>query len=321
MKKAIGILLTLSVLLSVCACSSMPGTPNHESTSPETPTTSTPDSTADPDASETSPSTEAGTNAPPAISSDFSTELYDVTEKDGTCYLNFKDGNQLESNENGTPSQEVGYIDFASVDDMYSRLSEGKLSDEQIVTVKRTFTHTEDGIVFPNVKKLQIPALPDGLKAGRVGVTDDTYTVSLSAAGKISSGSAKFTDESLYRALYEKNYTNFYDNTLLKNVEITSDKFDGIPCTVGSYETSVAAFRNVSFTFETEDGKTLSVMIRYCLKSYRGDIPESEAHPRRVEIYCEQNGQYAIITLLDLKVAPSAEWLTSFGITSYTPAA
>ena len=35
MKKAIGILLTLSVLLSVCACSSMPGTPKHESTSPE----------------------------------------------------------------------------------------------------------------------------------------------------------------------------------------------------------------------------------------------------------------------------------------------
>lgn len=35
MKKAIGILLTLSVLLSVCACSSMPGKPNHESTSPE----------------------------------------------------------------------------------------------------------------------------------------------------------------------------------------------------------------------------------------------------------------------------------------------
>ena len=288
--------------------------------SPEIPTTSPPNSTTVPDASETSPSTEAGTDTPPAISGDFSTELYDVTEKDGTCYLNFKDGNQLESNENGIPSQEVGYIDFASVDDMYSRLSEGKLSDEQIAVIKTAFTHTEDGIVFPNVKKLQIPALPDGLKAGRVGVTDDTYTVSLSASGKISSGGAKFTDESLYRALYKKNYTNFYDNDNFQELTVENGEFNGIPCEIGNFETSAASLRSVSFSLNDEN-KTVSIRIIYCIKSFRGNITESDIYPNSVEIYCEQDGHFSIVTLLDLKFAPSAEWLTSFGITSYTPAA
>lgn len=269
---------------------------------------------------DTPPVTEDESRESVYVSGDFSTDIYDVTEEDGVCYLNFKDGNYIKEGENQYPSQELASIDFSSMDEMYRRLKTGDLTPQQIYVVKNTFTHTEKGIVFPNVNHLLIPVLPDGCFADYVTVIDDVYSVDFHVPDHTFSGGASIRDEGQYRALYEKDYTNVYDNDNLMNITISSGEFDGIPCEIGDYQTKAASLRNVRFTLET-GGKTLSILITYCLDSYRGNIPESDTHPNSIAIYCEQEGKFATVKLSDFQFAPTVEWLSSFGLTPYVPSA
>ena len=269
---------------------------------------------------DTPPVTEDESREPVYVSGDFSTDIYDVTEEDGVCYLNFKDGNRNEEGENKYPSQELASIGFSSMDEMYRRLKTGDLTPQQIYVIKNTFTHTEKGIIFPNVNDLLIPALPDGCFADYVTVIDDVYSVGFHVPDHTFSGGASIRDEGQYRALYEKNYTNVYDNDNLMNITLSTGEFDGIPCEIGDYQTKAASLRNVRFTLETE-GKTLSILVYYCLDSYLGNIPESDTCPQSISIYCEQEGKFATMYLSDFQFAPTVEWLSSFGLTLYVPTA
>lgn len=307
------LLSVICTLLLLSSCST-PVSPAQTAPSPLVSDTIVSDSTI---GMETDTKTEEETDG--KVSEQFSTDIYDVIEINGDSYLNFKNGNRITENDLADFAQQIGYIEFSSIDEMYRKLFVGELTSEQILIIKNAFTLTENGFVFPTISSLQIPVLPADFQSGGVGVIDDSYTVSLVTSADTTSGGAKFVDETLYRALYEKNYTNFYDNDNIMELSLVSGEFNGIPCQIGNFKTAAAAFRVVNFRLEIE-GKILSFHIRYCIDSFRDNIAESDTCPHRIEIYCEQGEQFMIVTLHDLSFAPTVDWLTSFGLAPYSSA-
>lgn len=250
----------------------------------------------------------------------FFTDAYNILKGfDGSCYLQLKNEGQSPEGSPAGSSQENGSIEFSSVEDMYEKLSGGELSAEQIAVLKRAFPKTEKGIALPRISPLLIPVLPEGVQRADVSVLPDRYSVSLTSSAGTVRGGATFMEESLYRALYEKDYTKVFENDNIYNLSTASGEFENIPCQIGNFNTSAADFRDVIFRIEGE-GKTLSVHVRYCINSYNDNIPESDTIPRRVTIFCEQEGQFAIVTLNEITIAPTVEWLSSFGIASHTSA-
>lgn len=256
------------------------------------------------------------TDIPPVTDGSFSTELYDVIDIDGLCYLSFHPDAMLSEDTEKDPSCEEGAIYFSSMDDLYRSFSTGTLTGQQIRVIQSAFRKTEYGYLIPHIQSLKMPLMPEGCTTGGVSVIEDQYEIDI--LSPMASSGMSFCDEGRYRALLAYEYTDYYENDNLYGITLTEGEYDGISCEIGDYSTSAAALRTVRFRVESE-GKTLSVRITYRLESFREDssLSISDTVPSSAEIFCEQNGQYSIVYLSDIQTHLPIEWLTSFGITDY----
>lgn len=270
---------------------------------------------------DTPPVTEDESREPVYVSGDFSTDIYNVTQKDGVSYLNFKDGNKLPQSGNSPPASTLGAIDFSSIEEMQRCFTTGDLTGEQIMVLKSAFPATEDGIQLPiNVQNPDVPLLPEDYRYGGVIMSYRDCSISFSSSTGRYGGSAFFYDEKQYYGIYKYEYENYYENNKLLNVTLTSGEFAGIPCEIGNYNTVAARLRTVRFKIE-RDGKTISVILQYLLESYNGLLEESDTVPYSVIAFYEHGGKYGQFFLSDIPTEDTADWLASFGITTYSSVA
>lgn len=278
-----------------------------------------PDGTSAPTETPDDPGTDAE-SAPPAIppmkDGSFSTELYDVTDIDGVCYMSFRPEAMYPEDTEMGPSSQIGAIYFTSMDDMYQSFSTGTLTGHQVRVIQSAFQKTEHGYLIPNIHDLNMPLMPEGCTAGGVCVIEDQYEVGIYSP--MASAGMGFYDEGQFRARLKSRYTDYYENDNLYGITLTEGEYDGIPCEIGECKTSAAALRTVRFRVESE-GKTLSVLITYCIESFRDDslLTTSDTIPYDATIFCEQDGQYSVVYLSDFQSHLPIEWLTAFGITDY----
>ncbi len=314
MKKNAKVVCCFLIALSILFFASCDSAPDAETS---TQAVDTAEVTADTAASETS----AKTNEieAPIRDGSFSTELYSVTNVDGVCYLNFVGGNDATGETVDGASTVGGPLFFADMDEMYRVFSEGTLTDDMAEQMKWCFRKTEQGILFPNLDRLHVPVLPEGLQFDGASVEGAAYNVEFASEGRTISGQAKFVSKALFDAYYAKEYTGFTDNEKLKNVTAREDVFCGSPCTVIEYCTSVAEARALQLTIEQEEGR-LSVLVQYCLSSTSSLIQPSDTIPYSIRMYYEgADGVYARIVVPIMDQELTLEWLQAFGATDFIP--
>lgn len=126
-----------------------------------------PDETTDETADETTPPDD-GLEEP---SPDFANKHYVVEEIDGQYYMNFYSGNNIYSGGIVVPG-----IEFANMDDMFSTLYYGNLTDRQMENIKN-FRVTAQGYPFFNLCELAVPVAEEGHELGSIYYYGNSYTV------------------------------------------------------------------------------------------------------------------------------------------------
>ena len=249
----------------------------------------------------------------------FTTELYSVERSNGACYVSFVNGNDIRDEEQDLLTQQLSFIFFSTVEEMYDTIRNGKLTEQQIAVIKNSFTLKEKGFVFPDVERLLTPVLPDDLQASGIGLTDDVYTYSLRSDGETLGGSVRVLSEGLYRAVYDYEYTNYFDNDNITVVSTQEGMLEGVPCEITEFRTAVAKLRMCRLQIQ-EEGKLFSVQIKYVIEASSSLLEASETVPSSITVYYEEDGRYLEIYLHDFEELPSVHWITSFGCEAYVPA-
>lgn len=250
------------------------------------------------------------------ISGSITTSRYTITDIEGTCYLNYAEGNTPSIGNDEYPSQQIGFLSFSSIDELYRVFANNMFSEEQIEIMKQAFSHGEHGIVVPNIHQLLVPVLPEGMQIAGVGLTDNVYTYSVQTENSNLGCGVKFASEGLYRALYEKNYTEYFLNE--KFFDITSEEgiFDETNCLIYEYQTAVVTKRTYQIQVQDNE-KTVSILIHYVTESSNQYVEVSETIPDSINIFYEKNGQYMILHLYNFDSEPSLDWLLSFDCSVY----
>lgn len=249
----------------------------------------------------------------------FSTEHYTVERIEGACYISFAGGNDIRDEEQDGLAQQLTHISFSTVDEMYDAIRNGTLTDHQMAVIRNSFTRKDKGFVFPDVERLLTPVLPPHLQVAGVGLTDDVYTYSLRSDSEALSGSMRVLPEALYRAVYEYEYTNYFNNDNITVVSTQESTLEGVPCEVTEFTTSVARIRMYRLQLQAE-GRTLSVQIKYVIETSSSLLDASETVPSGITVYYEKNGRCLEIYLSDFDEMPSLDWITSFDCELYVPA-
>ncbi len=248
---------------------------------------------------------------------------YTITNKDGTCYLNFSNGNDLPPVNDGEPHASAA-LRFKSLSDMKDTFVNQKLTAQQIKRIKQYFPKDENGILICDLSQLYQPALPSNLRTYYdIELIGESYTFTVAdtsvdpsaeeAVGTIT-GSFLCTNQETYELHYAEEFSGDFDN--LTSPKSVADR----NATVYEYTTTRGTFRVIQY--EVTDGeKTLQVSEHYSLvyteDAFGTDLPISETVPNRINIFGTQDGKYFEVTLAFLAERPTMEWLSSFGLSEY----
>jgi len=311
MKPKYGILiLTIALLLSLVSCQPA------DTSSPDTDTAQ--QTAAEATAAETAPAETAA----PVLDGSFSTPDYAVSVIDGKCYLNFTDGNEIETNsdfsDNGNMSIiNVNFIRFDSLAEMKQKLVRNELSDEQKNIMKSKFTLSENGFEICNVQELIQPVVPAGISMGSVFLYGEYYTFDFyeSVPDPRLTALMTFGNTDKWETHYQECMDVIEKHQLDSHEEGT---FDGAPCEVFIYTTNTAQIKEVYITLpSTEQNTATQIALTYILQLNSDLLPVSDTVPAEIWVFGEKNGVHFDYLIQGLTEAPTVEWLSSFSIAPY----
>ena len=262
---------------------------------------------------DTETDTEPNTEIEQAFSWNIDTDRYTIQNIDGVCYVTFKDGFMAtDSDKKNCQSMEI-YFD--SLREMVDAFTKDTLTTAQMTVIQAAFPSTDRGYTLWNTEALFDARTPDGITVHRMALHGEYYDFFLMGEG-ILRGTVSYNDEAYIQWSKGLLYDLSEGATVIKR---ETSVFDGVPCEILEYKNSTETYRDI--VIETEaDGKKVDMVIRYLLADER-KRPErvSDIHPWMVLIYGEDHGNHYSITLDELTVTPTYEWLSSFGLTPYVP--
>ncbi len=249
----------------------------------------------------------------PPIDWNISTERYRMKEIDGKCYIVFMD-EYMASDEDRKACQLIE-IYFDSMEDMVQAFVNNNLTPDRELIVQARFPKTENGIALWRTDRLYNVTLPDGVEVSSMALHGETYDYFVKGEMIKSGWVSCIEDWTLDKA---RMYDWSKGATVTREEEST---FDGVPCRIVEYYNSAETYRDIFIETE-QNGKMVYMVLRYLLEDKR-PFPErvSNTAPWTVKIFCEDNGVYYFVSLKELTETPTYEWLSSFGLTPYVPAA
>ena len=307
----------LAAFLALSSCQ------NADIPSQDTATTTAQQTTVDVTAAETVPAETAPETTAPVLDGSFSTPDYEVKVVDGKCYLNFTDGNELEtdSDENAGNNEmsmiNQNFITFFSLSEMKQKLISNELTDKQRNIIQSKFTLTENGFEICNVHELIQPVTPPEFTVAAVWLYGEDYTVSLAGSTNKPNLSAGmyFGDT----GKWERNLNQWME--IIEKNQLDShetDTVDGIITETYVYTTSSAQLKRVFLTIPGEDGQAAThIMIKYILQADSNLLTVSDTVPAEIFVFGEKNGIPFDYLIHGLTEAPTVEWLSSFSIAPY----
>lgn len=255
----------------------------------------------------------------------FATDGYTVQAVDGVYYLNFVDGNEPNAQEAIYQISDAG-IALETLSELRSKLKNNTFTDMERATMKDSFSKNENGIKVFNVNQMYQPICPTDINEAYVYWTGETYGCYVTAPQEnvydsVLNGWIKFLPRKQYEGQVDRNITNYFSNILYeKIVSQETSTWDGMPCEVYVYETSVARLKSVFIELPVnQDGQVRYISIRYRLSHTNPNLAStiSETLPRSVIMFGEKDGQGFEINLSNFTTPPTLSFLTSFGITPY----
>ena len=206
-----------------------------------------------------------------------------------------------------------GSVIFDSLREMKDSVINGKLTEEQLMTVA-SFEKNEDGsIKICDMQKLYAPKAPAGFEVSKVTWSGETYAFILQNNGI--AVSLTYLTEDGYNAKYEES-KSFADN---KN--ITVQKTENIAernAVATYYTTSVASIKKLTYDIKIDD-TVLHIEEEYILEIKNNVLETSETVPHDISVYGEnkENGTRFFVYVSDLAERPSIEWLSCFDMEAY----
>ena len=295
----------LSLVLSACA---VPKEPSSQTEPSPAGTSVKAETFLEDTATQTEPETEASVEAEILCSN----EKYTISLTGEKCYINFANGNDASPNEGYS---QVGSIDFPSLTEMKNHFLNNQLTAEQMLVIRCAFADETNGIRLCNLNALFNPTIPDNVLTDTVTLKGETYYFTLSS--EIVTGALTVATESVYQFHYDRDFKDIDEYQITRQEDSV---LNGSPCKIIEYTVpgNGDQYRDVYFTI-SDGEKTLDIEISYCLKNSKltAGRPVSENIPWRVLIFGQDNGQYFYAYLRDFTIAPTVEWLTSFGVTPY----
>lgn len=251
------------------------------------------------------------------------TIAYIITTKDGKCYLNFSNGNDLPPT-NGQEPLASTVLRFDSLADMRDTFVNQTLTAQQIKRLKLYFPKDENGILICNVNKLHQPVLPSNMSTYYdIELIGQTYTFTIGDSSVdpsteealgTTTGSFLCTNQETYEMHYAEEFAGQFEN--LTSQTVVADR----NATVYEYATKRGEFRVIQYDI-IDGAKTLHVSEHYSLSytddSNRGNLPISDTVPNRINIFGCQDGEYFEVSLTFFDERPPTEWLSSFGLVEY----
>ena len=255
----------------------------------------------------------------------FSTDDYTVSKVNDTYYLNFADGNTLDSN-GGDHYISDSSVYFDSLAEMKEKITTNTLDKADLAVIKSSFPKDENGILMINLNHLYQPIAPseytfpsiiwDGHTYGGTLIPQGTEVQTWGFWKALSTGQY----EDAYSAAFDKYIQDYKEDESKELLSHEESTWNGLPCDIYVLKTSVARLRVIQIHMPAEDGEEpLHISLSYTIE-YSGtssDVDVSETVPYRGYLFGKMHGQYYQITLHDFTEAPTVEWLTSFGVTPY----
>lgn len=237
-------------------------------------------------------------------------EDYSVVKEDGKCYIEFDDISEYKIMDclGNTYSRVAPELSFGSVETFVDAVTRGNLPPWKKKTMAE-FTRDEEGRIFScDFHNLYTPKMPIGGKVKRVFWTGELYEYRIEVKG--AKGTVKVCTEKSYGWYYD-DYVEYFDSSAK---EITgTEKLNNELITYYTYNGENMVKLRYSFA---EGNKKVYVDKTYKLESSKAKLKSSDV-PERVEMYCEQDGQYYIVTLHSFTSAPTNSWLEDFGLKKY----
>ncbi|MBR5124153.1 MAG: hypothetical protein IKU90_03390 [Clostridia bacterium] len=261
------------------------------------------------------------------LNGSYTTDLYTVTEIDGKYYLNFFEENHPLETETGVGSSSIMILPsltFPSVECMQQKFLTGDWTEDEIKTLKRIMYWKGSGFEMPDVDHLYEAVVPDGWGgADKVWYHGDWYSFSIkneatyrmtNEGGKGETGYIGVYPREKFDIRYQRDFVDFMEshkNDLLDG----QNEYDGYPCRIYEYDTSVATLRSVILTIEEKE-YSYNIQLTYLLahddKSQQDRVnPDA---PYSVNIYGNRYGQGFYVYLSSLEQSPTVDYLLSFGI-------
>ena len=258
-----------------------------------------------------------GTESP--ICWDIHTDAYSITESDGALYLNFTDA-YLATGEQINNCQ-LGELQFDSLEDMRQSFLRNEFESTEYVIMQSAFKKTDEGIRLCDMNALWDAQKPASTQVSFVSLLGEYYDHHLREDGMFSFGWIHYTSEQQRESLKERDYIQ-YNRSYRTVTRKETAEFDGVPCEIVESNSEYEYYRDIYVDIE-EEGKTVSIVLRYLIDYTNDDgrLSPSETAPARVLMYGEQNGVSFVVSLYEFSQTPSFEWLSSFGLTPYTPSA
>jgi len=249
----------------------------------------------------------------------YQNDQYSLSVKNGNGYINFADGNDEDDKNGSLP----GSIEFANLAEMRQTFLSNSLHEDQEAILKTAFSKTQEGILLFGFDQLYQPICSDDIKQEVVSLSRNGYYFKMSNEQLFGTTSLGVMSKENYTYRFD-NYYKPYEH-ILDLITITKqeeDLFNGVPCEIVEHEvlSSGKQFRTITFSVMDED-KTLYISILYRLEnaSNTSELMQSETLPYEVRIFGEMDNQYFYVRVENPTTPPTLEFLTSFGITPYTP--
>ncbi len=297
----------LFVVIFVCICllvscdkGSETSYDSENATTDEGENTTTNESNVTDESSDTNNSTPANND----------TNLYDysIIEQSGQHYIVFDNESIYESGE----QSELAGLDFATLKEFKDNVTQGKLSDWQILTIAKSFKKDDIGVLICDFDNLYEPTMPTGCTIDGVYWEGECYSFYMSTDTEIF-GFIHYYTQSQYDIIFQKNYENYFDKTTItvKNTVVTEDNK-----TMVTYSTSAGELMQIRYEISDND-RTVIVDETYRLNMNDNSLVSSPSIPTNVTLYCEYDGICFAVDLYGFTEKPSEDWLSQFDMREY----
>ena len=216
---------------------------------------------------------------------------------------------------------QLGELQFDSLEDMRQSFLHNEFESAEYVIMQSAFKKTDEGIRLCDMNALWDAQKPASTQVSSVSLLGEYYDHHLREDGMFSFGWIHYTSEQQRERLKERDYIQ-YNRSYRTVTRKETAEFDGVPCEIVESNSEYEYYRDIYLDIE-EEGKTVFVVLRYLIDYTNDDgrLVPSETAPVRVLMYGEQNGASFVVSLYEFSQPPSFEWLSSFGLTPFTPSA